>query len=464
MPMPERTPPHSLDAERSVLGSAMQSDAALLTILGALTRDDFYAKAHAELFDAMQTLHAGGSGVDVVTLADVLKSRGLLQQIGGAEYLTSLPYHAPSPSGAVHYARIVKDKSLLRRLAAESYKAYERAYAGADPADDILRDAEDAVLSVAKDRAAGAGDVPAPARLAERFRAQLNERIESVPLPYEELNGMTAGLMPGSLFTIAGRTSAGKSAMALEIAKAASGKRKTLYISLEMPPEELLARYVASETGIAQRDIMRHRIPEDGADDLDGALSRYAAGKLYFTSAGRHVRDIGRVVAAHRPEVLIIDTVNLVKSAGETERVKILNVTRELKQLAIAERIPIVILAQLSRGTDQKASPTLSDIKESASIEEDSDVVMLLSEIASLKQLEEIAKSEDRDPVVSPDMYRRIKADGCRTVLAIIRKNRNGRLGRTALRFDAQRFSFAEITDDYLKGELRYDGLEDLPF
>jgi replicative DNA helicase len=424
-----------------------------------------YAPGHAAILDAMRELTASGQRVDAVTVQAQLKRGGRLDQAGGTDYLFALPYFAPSPSGAPHYARIVKDAADLRRIADESYRAYERAYAGADPADDVLRDAADAMLAIARDRAGGAGAVPDPARLAAQFRRAVGEEIESVPTPFGWLDGMTGGLMPGNLVTIAGRTSAGKSAMALQIAKKTGRNRLTLYLSLEMPPQELLARYIASETDIAQRDIMLHRIPDGQREALDAALAGYERSRLHFSAAGRHIADIGRVVAAHRPQVLIIDTVNLVMSAGETERVKILNVTRELKQLALAEDIPVVILAQLSRGTDQKTSPMLSDIKESASIEEDSDIVLLLSEIPSLAKLEEIAKEGAGEPVVSPDTFRRIRSEGARTVLASIRKNRNGRLGRTALRFDAKRFTFSEIDEEETGIQEEWDhGRSDLPF
>jgi replicative DNA helicase len=384
--------------------------------------------------------------------------------VGGAEYVSGLPYAAPSPSGAKQYAKIVKEKAVLCRLIRLGQETAVKAFAPEADADAVLTAAEDAILAIAKERTKQMGDVPEPKKLAEIFATDLEKEITQISTPFTWINDMAGGLLPGNLFTIAGRTSAGKSALALQIAKTVAIGREVCYISLEMPPAELLARYVASETDITHRQLMLHKVPAEQKGTLDECIARYSRSSLYFTSAGRDVSGIERIVKSHKPELLIIDTVNLVKAAGESERVKILNVTRDLKQLALAEDIPIIILAQLSRRVDDKQTPTLSDIKESASIEEDSDVVLLLSEIASASKLEKIAKESRGEPLIDLHAFREVRNEGDRVILALIQKNRNGRLGQTCFRFSGRKFKFAEISEDDMKRQMEMTNEDDLPF
>jgi replicative DNA helicase len=465
----ERIPPHSDDAEMAVLGAAMQSNKALTQIIQLLLPEDFFRPHHGEIFRAISDLFAVGASVDILTVTEHMKSCGTLNAAGGSAYVAQVSGSSPSPSGAMEYAKIVKDKATLRKMISESDDLARRCYEDREQAAEIVAAAEIDYASIASENKRGRNDLIEPAVLAENVAANLKSVITQIRIPFTWLNNMTGGIIPGNLITIAGRTSAGKSAFAMQLAKEISGDHRVLYISLEMQPEELVLRYIASETKIAQRDLMLHRVKVEQEDDLASSLKRYAHSRLYFTSSGRDIRAIVALVKRSRPDLVVIDTVNLVKSTGESERVKLLNVTRELKQLALAEDVPIIILAQLSRRADDKLAPTLADIKESASIEEDSDVVLLLTEVENAKKLEQYKTAADIDIGVDAEGLKAIKLDGARLILAMIQKNRNGSLGRAAFRFEGRRFQFTEIgeTEDAQIGMGKIyqdeDG-NDLPF
>ncbi|MCL2493442.1 MAG: replicative DNA helicase [Clostridiales bacterium] len=458
----QQNPPSNREAEANLLGAIMSSERALNTVMRTAEEDEFFLPEHRDIFRAIRTLHENDCAVDLVTVTTELRRMGTLERDGGTAYITQLCARVVSPSNAVEYHKIIADSALRRRIIMLNTEMADAANGSGSSAEELLASLEDAVISLARDHQGVTGDVPEPAKLAEVFTESLGKIVEPISTPFSWVNDMVGGLLPGNLFTIAGRTSAGKSAFALQLAKGVADFNKTCYISLEMPPAELLARYVASETEIPVRDLMLHRIADEDQVQLKSALAKYSESRLYFTSAGRSPQEIERIVKAHRPEILIIDTVNLIKASGESERVKILNVTRELKQLALAQEIPIIILAQLSRRTDEKLSPTLADIKESASIEEDSDVVLLLSEIDTYDKLAELAK-KSKSGLPSEGAVRAIKRDGARPILALIQKNRNGRLGRTSFRFDGKRFRFTEIEGPE-QMEMEIDGDEDCPF
>jgi replicative DNA helicase len=437
----QRIPPNDSNAEQAVLGAILLSETALRKCMETISESDFYYKDNAEIFKACASLYAEAKPVDLVTVIEELKKNHTLELVGGISQVATYSANVPTTSNAVAYALIVKEKAMMRKLIEASWVIAEQCFSGREKGEDILRGAEDAVLAISKEQAKGQEETPEPSKLAAIFKANLEKEVTQIKTPFSWLNDMTSGLVPGNLFTIAGRTSAGKSAFVLQMAKHIADTRKVVYISLEMPPVELVARYVASETNIAQRDLMLHKLKFIDQDALDRSLKRYAGSKLYFSSDGRDTAAIERMVKSAKPDLLIVDTVNLVQSKGESERVKILNVTRELKQLALKADIPIIILAQLNRSADTKTTPTLADIKESASIEEDSDVVLLLTEISNGEKFDSIADGIGIDELEFADM----KGRGERLIFALIQKNRNGNLGRATFRFEGRKFTFTEI-------------------
>jgi replicative DNA helicase len=458
----QRIPPHDDIAEQSVLGGIMMSNIALTECMEILADNDFYRMEYQRVFEACRQLYRISTPVDFITVCDELKRMRSLDLCGGVATIAGYSGLVPSPTSSIAYAKIVKEKAMLRRLIEKSADVIDQCYTGDYSGAEILRGAEDSILAIGKEQLTQQEETPEPSKLAAIFKANLEKEVTQIRTPFSWLNDMTSGLVPGNLFTIAGRTSAGKSAFVLQMAKHIADTRKVVYISLEMPPVELVARYVASETNIAQRDLMLHKTYAIDKDALDRSLKRYAGSQLYFSSGGRDTAAIERLVKSAKPELLIVDTVNLVQSKGESERVKILNVTRELKQLALKSDIPIIILAQLNRSADTKTTPTLADIKESASIEEDSDVVLLLTEISDGEKFDSIADGIGIDDYEFTEM----KSRGERLIFALIQKNRNGNLGRAAFRFEGKKFTFTEIgaAEKSAQMEMGEEDEDDLPF
>jgi len=438
--------PCNREAEANTLGAMILSESAIATVMQTATADEFFFQDHREIFRALKSLCEKNSAVDLVTVTAELRRTGTLDRVGGVKYIVQLCDNVASPSNARWYYEIVRGDAIKRRVI-EIGRGIENSV-DEKSADILLASLEESIMAISREKSVGMLD---PVALAKEFRESQDIQIDPVSTPFQWLNDMTSGLLPGNLFTVAGRTSAGKSAFALQLAKGVSKTKKTCYISLEMPPSELLARYIASETDIPMRDIMLHKSDKSG---MEPALTQYAESKLYFTATGRTTQEIDWLIKSHGFGIVFIDTINLVKSTGESERVKMLNITRELKQIALTNDTPVVMLAQLSRRTDEKLSPALGDIKESASIEEDSDVVLLLSEIESAEKLGKLGG------IVSlPSEYEfsEMQRDGARLILAMIQKNRNGALGKTCYRFDGRWFRFTEMTGEY-------GGENELPF
>ena len=270
-------------------------------------------------------------------------------------------------------------------------------------------------------------------------------------LPWDETNETIGGIFPGSLVTVAGRTGSGKSSFALQAAKhlAASGAR-TLYVSLEMSARQLAARIIASESGLRQKDLLRRKITD--WDAVNGALD-IAAGfgkKLLFGTEGHTVAEIKNLIATAEPKAVFVDGVNLMRGPGESARIVLQNITRELKQIALENDIVIFILAQLNREAAKETVPSLANLKESGSVEEDSDVVILLS---SVWDESDLAKVQSLPGWILPrpcteEAFRLIRKARNSLVLGQIAKNRDGETGMTQFEFIASRFRFEELRED----------------
>jgi replicative DNA helicase len=456
-----RTPPNSIAAEQAVLGSMINDESMAQRLAAFLDPQDFYMSNHHCLFGMMSGMVAAGLPLDPVTLDNELRRQRKLSMVGGIEYLTELSGAAPSPKGGMGYARIVRHHATLRGLIKGAQELEEQCYSGVSVEDAISK--AEGLLMEATDTAQRTSDeMQEPASLADDFLAGLDKKVTQVMTPIEWLNELTAGFVAGNLWTLAGRTSSGKSAMALQIAKHIADMRKVVYVSLEMPPSELLSRYVASETGLSQRHLMLHRIPQEMRGEMERSLKRYKGSKLYFTASGRTPEALDWIMRRHKPALLVVDTVNLVKAPGETERVRMLNATRDLKQSALKHDVPVLMLAQLSRRADEKAAPTLADLKESASIEEDSDVVLLLTEVRTAKAFEAL-EDLHRDIPGGIGAFQEVMSSQDRYVAGLIQKNRNGPLGAAAFRFKASRFTFEPLAADC--GQRTHDeNGDELPF
>lgn len=266
--------------------------------------------------------------------------------------------------------------------------------------------------------------------------------------PYERLNYMCGALMKGKLVTIAGRTGAGKSAMALHIARHIAEKHKVVYVSLEMTETELANRVFSSKTGISTIDITNGNTSQEQDEIMECEIVNFEQSNLFITNRGRSTKQIIKILKEQKPELLIVDSINLMRSIGENERVKINNITRELKQIALEYTVPIIMLCQLNRGADKTILPTLSEIKESSSIEEDSDLCLLLGWIQTQEDFGEInEKYCDRfkKSICTIAEFQKMQQLGHRLEICVIAKNRNGALGMIPMVCHASRYIFEEI-------------------
>ena len=284
---------------------------------------------------------------------------------------------------------------------------------------------------------------------------RIDNPLSTLPLPLPTLNN-SGGLIQGNLMTLAGRTGAGKSALALQIAKYVSREKKVVYISLEMLPEEMFARLIASESDLEYADIIKGTTSKNKLVQISERCKKF---NISFTEKGRNINEISDTLAVGKPNLLIIDSVNLVKGTGETERIKMLNTTREIKQMALSSKIPILMIAQLNRDAEEKPIPRLSDLKESGSIEEDSDIVFALSEIKSKKMLN-AAQDQIGLKIMSEEIFGDITRRKNRAVFGAILKNRSGKRLVFPIEFHTKKYTLKEV--DVLETDIPSE--DEVPF
>ncbi len=265
-----------------------------------------------------------------------------------------------------------------------------------------------------------------------------NELHTSIPT----LNRITGGFQPGQTITIAARPGVGKSAFALQLSRDIARKdKKVLFISLEMTSEEIMMRIVSNQTNIPTVDLINANLKDNDWGKIGTVLDTASQEKsLIINTSYRTVKQIRRAIITESPDLIVIDYLNLMKSDGESERIRITNLTRELKQLAIEFKIPIIQIAQLNRDSENRF-PTLSDLKESGSIEEDSNICMMLYEVKDEKALQDNVPKSLCDEL----HYKSIISKGNKLIILSVQKNRNGQLKNIPLIFHPQQYKFIEI-------------------
>ena len=388
----ERPLPSNLDAERSVLGAVLLDNNALNTAIEALRAEDFFLPQHRHVFTQMIALAEAQHAIDLVTLTEELHRRGELEASGGAPYLASLADGVPRVSNVEHYARIVKEKAILRNLIHATHNIQQRALEGEDGADAILDNAESSIFALAEDRVK-AGLLPIKDivrdnfdRLEKIFRE--GKSITGISTGYGELDKLLSGLQPSELIILAARPSQGKTALALNLAEniAIRGGLPVAVFSLEMSKESLLQRLVAS---VAQVDAHKFRSGHLSRDDwkrMTQALSVIASSPLWVDDAGStSVLEIGakarRLKRDKGLSLLVVDYLQLITGRGRfnSRQEEVASISRGLKGLAKELQIPVLVLSQLTRAPERdERGPQLSDLRESGAIEQDADVVMFI--------------------------------------------------------------------------------------
>ena len=399
-----RTVPHSTDAEKSVLGSILLSSLAAEKALEVLNAEDFFSVAHRDIFSAMQALYNSGKLIDNVTLVDMLERQGKLDSAGGMGYIAELAIYTPSAANIEHYISIVEGHSMRRRLISVGSGIAQDAAGSEKETAAILDDAERRIYDIAMRKTA---DTMEPiSSVYSRVYTQIGEYMQNrgrrtgIATGLIDLDELTSGLQRSDLIIIAGRPATGKSAFALNIAAhAAIREGATVAVfSLEMSKEQVVMRIMASESGV---NMQKLRTGELGATEILKIADRFntvgEAKILIDDTPGVTVAEVRskcrRIQAIHGLDVVIIDYLQLMQSAKSQDS-RVLEssaMTRALKILARELNVAVVVLSQLSREPDKRKdhTPLMSDLRESGSIEQDADVIMMLYRPAAYPDTQE---------------------------------------------------------------------------
>jgi replicative DNA helicase len=429
----ERTLPHNLEAERSVLGAVLLNNEVFNLAAEVIDAPDFFRDAHRRIFEKMVRLSDRGDAIDLVTLKEELGRSGELEEVGGPAYIAALVDGVPRSTNVEHYARIIKEKATLRNLIFSANKILASAYEAEEEAEVILDQAEHAIFAIADDKVRD-GFVSlrdlAQASLdtIEKLHAR-KELITGVPTGFTDLDEMTSGLQPSDLVIVAARPSMGKTSLVLNVAQHV-GTRTDLSVgifSLEMSKEQLFLRMLTAEARIDAHRLRGGFLGERDWGKLSQAIGTLSEAKIFIDDTP----SIGvlemrakcrRLAAEHGLHLVIIDYIQLMQGRGrfENRTLELASISRSLKGLAKELNVPIVVLSQLSRAPEARSDhrPQLSDLRESGALEQDADVVVFIY----------------RDDVYA-DKNATPAADSAGVAELIIGKQRNGPTGVVKLAF-----------------------------
>src|SRR5216117_3599208 len=389
----ERTLPHNLEAERSVLGAILLHNDAFNLAAEVIDSGDFFRDAHRRIFDKMVALSERHGAIDLVTLKDELGRAGELDEVGGPAYIAALVDGVPRSMNIEHYARIIKEKATLRNLIFSANKILATAYDGAEEADVILDQAEHAIFAIADDKVRdGFVSLRDLAHNSldtiEKLHAR-RELITGVPTGFTDLDEMTSGLQPADLVIVAARPSMGKTSLVLNIAQHVGTKTDMSVgiFSLEMSKEQLFLRMLTAEARIDAHRLRGGFLGERDWGRLSQAIGTLTDAKIFIDdSPSIGVLEMRakcrRLAAEHGLHMVIIDYVQLMQGRGrfENRTLELASISRSLKGHAKELNVPIVVLSQLSRAPESRSDhrPQLSDLRESGALEQDADVVIFI--------------------------------------------------------------------------------------
>ncbi|GAA4651740.1 replicative DNA helicase [Kistimonas scapharcae] len=436
-----KTPPHSIEAEQSVLGGLMLDNDAWDHVAEKIGAVDFYNPAHRKIFECIEELAKQSNPFDPVTLAGELERRSLLSDCGGIPYLTELVESIPSVANIRAYAGIVYERAVLRRLISASQEIADNAY---NPegrnSDDLLEMAERAIFQIAEDRAKEGGPIDmrellkkAIDKIDELFNT--GDAITGITTGFTDLDEMTSGLQPSDMIVVAARPSMGKTTFAMNLVENAlmATDKGVVVFSLEMPAEQLMMRSLSSLGRINQGKVRTGKLEEDDWPRLSSAVERLKDKKLFIDdTAGISPQEmrsrLRRIVREHGDLALImVDYLQLMQIPGFSEgrTNEISEISRSLKAMAKEFKVPVIALSQLNRSLEQRPNkrPVNSDLRESGAIEQDADVIMFIY----------------RDEVYNPDTEYKGVGE------IIIGKQRNGPIGSVRLAFIGQYTRFENL-------------------
>jgi replicative DNA helicase len=435
----DRIPPQNLDAEQAVLGSLMV-DRELVPVVGEIVRrEDFYAPHHGTMYEVISALYERGEPVDKISVAEELRRRRLLDDVGGLDFLTQLLNAVPTTASAEYYAKVVAEKAILRALITAGGRI---SVAGFEPTEDVeetLDQCEQMIFQIGHRQQGGFTQVkdllkPAFEQINKLYHQQ--GQITGVPSGFKALDHFTAGFQAGELVIIAARPSMGKTSLALNVAVHAAKQagRSVAVFSLEMSSNQLIQRLLSSESKIDAQRLRSGNIKDDDWGKISAAMGELADLSIQIDdSAALRVSEVRsrarRLHAKYGLDLIIVDYLQLLQSsnARATNRVEIIDdICRGLKTLAKELKLPVVALAQLNRSPEMRNDkrPLLSDLRESGGIEQEADVVAFIY----------------RD-----DYYNPPTPENENIAELIIAKQRNGPTGTVMLRFDKKFTSFSDL-------------------
>ena len=437
--MMDRVPPHNNEAEQSVIGAIFLEPQALITASEILIPEDFYRRAHQMIFQTMQSLSDQGKAIDVVTVTEELSVKKELEDVGGLSYISELANAVPTAANIAHYAKIVEEKALLRRLINVATKIVQDSYTREDEVEALLSEAEKKMMEVANRKNGGdfkhVKDV-----LVDTFDniEKLQSRqgdVTGIPTGFRDLDHITAGFQRNDLIIVAARPSVGKTAFALNIAQSAAvqaGENVAIF-SLEMGADQLIMRMLCAEGNIDAQALRTGALTTEDWGKLTMAMGSLSNSGIYIDdSAGVRVNELRakcrRLAQEHGLGMIIIDYLQLIQGSGrpgENRQQEVSEISRSLKGLARELKVPVIALSQLSRGVEQRQDkrPMMSDLRESGSIEQDADIVAFLYR----------------------DDYYDKESESKNMIEIIIAKQRNGPTGTVTLAFKKEFNKFINV-------------------
>ncbi|MGY3704467.1 replicative DNA helicase [Vagococcus martis] len=444
----DRVPPQSIEAEQAVLGSVFLNADALIEAMEYIDSADFYRRSHQLLFQTMLDLNNRNEAIDVITMKTELEQKQLIEDVGGISYLSELTTSVPTAANVGYYAKIVEQKSLLRRLIQTATDIVTRGFEQDEDVEFILDEAERQILEVSEKRNRSGflaiSDVLSDSIAQIEQLSQQGDDITGLPTGYHALDKMTAGLQSEELIILAARPAVGKTAFALNIAQNVGTKtdESVAIFSLEMSAESLVNRMLCSEGSIEASHLKTGQLTDEEWNSLIVAMGSLSRANIFIDDTpGIKISEIRakcRKLAQEQGDLglILIDYLQLIEGTGrENRQQEVSEISRQLKKLAKELKVPVIALSQLSRGVEQRQDkrPVLSDIRESGSIEQDADIVAFLYRDDYYQR---DGEDGDDEPVQESNNI----------IEVIIEKNRSGARGTVELMFIKEYNKFTSIS------------------
>ena len=447
----KRIPPHSIDAEQSVLGAVLLDNEAMFSLLEIISEQDFYKKEHKIIFAAMSELSEERQPIDVITLTDRLKSSGKLSECGGVTYISNLVDIVPTAANTQFYAKIIREMSIRRSVVHQASEIVTEAFTSRGDIDQFIDSIEQRIFQISEARVnqgfSRIGDlVKASVKSIEEVYVNKGP-LDGTLTGFSDLDSLTFGLQPSDLVIVAGRPAMGKTSFAMSIARhvALDQGKPVAVFSLEMSKEQLVTRLICSESRVNNTKIRSGKLSESDFPRIVDAASRLASAELYIDDTPAmsiiELRAKSRRLHREKPLALIVvDYLQLLRGTSkkvERREQEISEISRSLKALAKELAVPVVALSQLNRGVEARHDkrPIMADLRESGAIEQDADIIGFVY----------------RDEVYNPDSSDKGIAE------IIVVKHRNGPVGTVRLAFQAEHTLFVNLEEDnydYLGADL----------